>query len=1006
MLIRDPRRILRRNPLLLAVTVTLTAAGLAAASMPTFAAMDRPASNAVDALQQLTQNTAGALTHNAITGSAYATVHAVGKQVLMSDSATAQPLARAQNFLSVYGALLGVKDPLTQLRQERLSKDGNGNTHVHMDQYYQGLPVFGARVVVHMNDAGITGTNGVFVGDLDGLSIAPQMSVADLRSRAMAAAHKLHPKAKLAVESSRLMIYRSGLLKGVEGKNFLAYEVMVKGAAGPGLRERLIMNANTGAVLNRINEIHALLNREIYTPGLTTPDPLGTGLSIPVTPLLTEGSALAPADPAFAGDTKGNPASTRPTTLVNIPTDNLYVFAGGTYNLYKNLFGREGYDDGTIDPATGVQREQFQKSVYLVNDQCPNAYWDGTSTNYCPAFDADDVVSHEWSHAYTEYTHGLVYQYQSGALNESYSDIFGETYDLVNGIEGTLGATLTEGKHYDEGGSRFVVGEDLSEAAAAILLRDMWDPDSFPTPSPGSVITSANYACDTADNGGVHTNSGVSNHAYAMLVDGKEFNGYKIPAIGLIKAAHIYFQAETHHQTPTTNYPQHADALEESCADLIGQPLNDVFGKVSSEKITAADCAAVHTATLAVEFRNTPAMTVAQKCDYKPVLEPETSTTQICAAGKHAMATYQQNWESGTVPADWTQGFATTGDSTPTKFSWAIASDLPAPHSGKALYAVDNTGGTCTTGGDISGSYWIDSPALTVPDNASYLSFNHYMQAEAGFDGGNLKYSVDGGAFAIVPPTAFTYNAHSGAFSDAPLIEGVPDPVGLFGNNTNPLAGQAAWTGADQGEATGSWGTTVVDVSKLNAAKGAKIKFRWEFGNDGCGGNVGWYVDNVNFGYCGTTAQPNTLPLANLVASTVSGKVPLPVTFTAGGMDVDFDDKLATYTLDFGDGSTAIAANFATASSMVSHSYTTPGVYNATLTVTDSNGGVSATSTKAISATDASGSTGSGSSGGGTGGGDSGGSSSGGGGGGGAFGISVLLPLFGAAALRRRKRLH
>ena len=44
-------------------------------------------------------------------------------------------------------------------------------------------------------------------------------------------------------------------------------------------------------------------------------------------------------------------------------------------------------------------------------------------------------MAHEWGHAYTEYTSGLIYQYQSGALNESYSDVWGETLDLVNGRE-------------------------------------------------------------------------------------------------------------------------------------------------------------------------------------------------------------------------------------------------------------------------------------------------------------------------------------------------------------------------------------------------------------------------------------------------------------------------------------------------------------------------------------------------------------------------------------------
>ena len=66
---------------------------------------------------------------------------------------------------------------------------------------------------------------------------------------------------------------------------------------------------------------------------------------------------------------------------------------------------------------------------------CPNANWNGVTTNYCNGVTSDDVVAHEWGHAYTEYTHGLIYQWQSGALNESYSDIWGETVDLINGRE-------------------------------------------------------------------------------------------------------------------------------------------------------------------------------------------------------------------------------------------------------------------------------------------------------------------------------------------------------------------------------------------------------------------------------------------------------------------------------------------------------------------------------------------------------------------------------------------
>ena len=69
----------------------------------------------------------------------------------------------------------------------------------------------------------------------------------------------------------------------------------------------------------------------------------------------------------------------------------------------------------------------------------------------------------------------------------------------------------------------------------------------------------------------MHTNSGVPNHGYALLVDGGTYNGQTVSGIGLDKAAHIYWRAQSVYQTPTTNFADHADALEASCTDLIGQ---------------------------------------------------------------------------------------------------------------------------------------------------------------------------------------------------------------------------------------------------------------------------------------------------------------------------------------------------------------------------------------------------------------------------------------------------
>ena len=101
-------------------------------------------------------------------------------------------------------------------------------------------------------------------------------------------------------------------------------------------------------------------------------------------------------------------------------------------------------------------------------------------------------------------------------------------------------------------------------------IRDMWDPTCLGDPGK---VTDADTICAADDGGGVHTNSGVPNHGFALLVDGGTFNGQTVTGIGLTKAAHIYWRAQDVYQTPTSNFADHADALEASCTDLIGQNL-------------------------------------------------------------------------------------------------------------------------------------------------------------------------------------------------------------------------------------------------------------------------------------------------------------------------------------------------------------------------------------------------------------------------------------------------
>src|SRR5678809_204665 len=93
----------------------------------------------------------------------------------------------------------------------------------------------------------------------------------------------------------------------------------------------------------------------------------------------------------------------------------------------------------------------------------------------------------------TQYTSNLFYYYQSGAINESLSDVFGEFIDQTNG-------------HGNDAPSvKWLLGEDVAGLGA---IRDMKNPSSFGQPDR---MTSPYYYTGSGDSGGVHTNSGVNN---------------------------------------------------------------------------------------------------------------------------------------------------------------------------------------------------------------------------------------------------------------------------------------------------------------------------------------------------------------------------------------------------------------------------------------------------------------------------------------------------------------
>ena len=862
--------------------------------------------------------------------------------------------AKADAYLERYAASFGAR--AGELSSTGVDHSAQGWT-VTYTQKYKGVDVFGSMLRAQVDEQGdLTSVNGFAAPDLS-MSVDPRVSAATAAKNAVGLVKAQPPESQdganhtagLEATTPRLTIYRKGSTKGETGDSVLAWYTEV--GNGDTVRDVVLLDASTGKPVNRYSLVDNALNRRLI-------EAAGSSNPATFTQVWQEGDPF-------------------PGTL-NPDQQNEVNFTGDAYWFFKNVFNRDSYD------AAGHTMTTVNNDGRI---SCPNANWNGTTTNYCNGVTSDDVVAHEWGHAYTEYTHGLIYQWQAGALNESYSDIWGETIDLINGKldegEGDLTQKRTDGLcaaagpravqvlinspasiakvcvagsaswaaqpsttgvtsdvvlgldpadaagpatndgcspltnaaavngkigmvqrgtcaftvkaqnlkaagaigvilYNNNGGGPFAPGGGINppldipvvgisqadgqrivagltkgavnttirlsgtdqtdnsyrwlmgEKSTAFggAIRDMWMPTCAGDPGK---VSDAEYQCDTSDAGGVHTNSGVPNHGYALLVDGGTSNGVTITGIGLDKAAAIYYRAMTAYQTPTSDFTDHADALAASCRDLTGQAINKLTVSpnatpVAAAAITAADCTQVDNMAAAVELRREPT-----QCNFQPLFNEGKVS---CGTGFAESVIWSEDFEDGL--AGWgtdSQVVYPGGINRP----WTTATN-PTGHTSQVAFGnADGRLGQCVNGpGDFSSRDSIISPTITMPAGAltgERLSFEHSVATELDVDGGNVKVSINGGAFEVVPASAYAFNAPRTL---------LPASAG----NTNPMAGEPAFTGTDGGKLTTKWGTSVIDLGRLNVKSGDKMQLRLDIGRDGCGGVTGWWVDNMKVTIC------------------------------------------------------------------------------------------------------------------------------------------------------------
>jgi len=193
-----------------------------------------------------------------------------------------------------------------------------------------------------------------------------------------------------------------------------------------------------------------------------------------------------------------------PTSDVEV--NEAYDGLGATYTFYSEVFARDSVDDHGLPLIASVHYGDHYDNAFWNGDQM--VFGDGDGELFSRFTIALDVIGHELTHGVTQYTAGLAYLNQAGALNESVSDVFGsmvKQYKLGQKAEDAdwlIGAGL------------------LAPGVQGVALRSMKapgtaydDPTLGKDDQPGRM---SGYVHTTSDNGGVHTNSGIPNHAFYL----------------------------------------------------------------------------------------------------------------------------------------------------------------------------------------------------------------------------------------------------------------------------------------------------------------------------------------------------------------------------------------------------------------------------------------------------------------------------------------------------------
>jgi Zn-dependent metalloprotease len=442
------------------------------------------------------------------------------------------------------------------------TRDELGFTHTDFQQFYRGYTIEGQLIMLHEKDGILKSINGNFA-TLKGIDI--EINITD--EQAIIIAKENFNVTTLANEHPVATVFAKS---PTENEYHLAKKVLIE-SYFPLLKYNVFVDAATGKIFNKISLFyHADLIGSATTIFSGVQQITCDSYTDGTYRLLDNARKIHTKDGAtwdgypYPNNINNIPYYTSPTTTwTQHMSLDVHWGMEKTYDYYLTTFNRDSYNGSggaiynIVNPVI-YDSEGMQYNAAAMGNGVM-MYGRGDNIYYRPFADVD-VTGHEFTHMVTDANGhgGLNYQGESGALNESFSDIF---------------ATCIE--FYAKPDANWLIGENI-EMRHPYCMRSMSNPNLADQPD---TYQGTNWQNPNSgyDEGGVHINSGVQNFWFYLLCNGGSgvndlSNSYAVTDIGMTKAAKIAYRNLTNYITPNANFISSYQGSLQAAEDLYGNP--------------------------------------------------------------------------------------------------------------------------------------------------------------------------------------------------------------------------------------------------------------------------------------------------------------------------------------------------------------------------------------------------------------------------------------------------